>query len=261
MNQYSRSIHKPKVALPLLALVLSLVIPQHLFAQKRDTTKAAPRTHMNPFLQVGKDSAEIERLQETKEAQEKRDHPQKKDSIIKTQSATINAPTNYFIGEDKYLKVRKDDRKYDTFQVYDINHLDKKHAVVGLMTNTLKRGTRYEDKGAIERKVEISSGFVDKLDDNGKLIPGVKVAISSIKFNDKIFVIIGENDYRYLDGKRIVGTQAMVKELLQGKPITELTFYYELQKAGVLEPSMTYKQFSALKLEQKFDILNPYAKE
>ena len=172
-----------------------------------------------------------------------------------TQYATVNTPTAYIHGEDKYLKAKEDGKRYGEFEVYDINGKDKDAVMLGLLTNTLDRAKRFDDKGAIDKKIILASTMIDKIDASGKVFKGEKVRMSAIRFNDKIFVIIGENDYRYLDGKKIVGDTKLTEALTKGKPITEMTFFYELQHAGYVK-NMTAKQFRELTLAQKERLLN-----
>lgn len=177
-------------------------------------------------------------------------------TVVSKQAAIVNSPTDYIHGEDKYLKTKEAGKRYTEFNVYDINGKDKDQVVLGLLTNTLDRGTRYDEKGLIAKKVTISTDEIDQVDDKGNVISGQKVKISSIRFNDKIFVILGEDDYRYLDGKKLVGNEKLVDELSHGKPITELTFFYELQKAGIVDKNMTAKEFLKLDLNAKQRLLN-----
>ena len=174
------------------------------------------------------------------------------------QGVAINSPVAHnIIGEDKYLKTKEADKKYTEFEVYDIKGLNKDQVVLGMLTNTLDRATRYNQVGGNEQKAEITTAYINKLDDKGQVVKdGGKVPVSTFRFKDKVFVIIGDDDYRYMDGAKLVGDQKVVNELMKGKPITEVTFFYELQKAGIVSKFMTPTKFAELSISEKQRLVN-----
>ena len=183
-----------------------------------------------------------------------------KTSKTKAASAAVNTPTAYNIsGEDKYIKTPEAGKRYEEFQVFDINGMNKNDVAVGLLTNTLDRATRYDEKGDVANKVHVATGTVGELNEKGTaLAHGVdaKTPVAAISFHDKYFLIIGKDDYRYVDGKKLVGNQKVVDALVKGKPITEITFFYELQKAGIVGKNVTVTQFTKMSASQKQRMLN-----
>ena len=161
------------------------------------------------------------------------------------------------IEADKYLKTTEAGRKYTSFEVYDVKGMNKEDLMLGLMTNTVDRGTRYNDKGTIAEKTPVAAATITKVDVNETAVKNegtIKVAVA--RFGDKVFVIVGENDYRYMDGKVLEGKQKLVNELMKGKPVTETTFYFELKNAGIINNGMSLKQFTSLNRNQKQQLLN-----
>ena len=161
-------------------------------------------------------------------------------------------------GDDKYLKTKEAGKKYTEFQVMDVKGMDKNNVMRGLMTGSLDRDTRYNDKGAVATKASIAVINTNIIPQTAVNITKntAKVNVSVVSFKDKLFVIAGKNDYRYMDGKRIVGDQKLVDELMKGKPVTETTFFFELKKVGIVNSAMTLAQFSDMNLNQQQQLLN-----
>jgi len=159
-------------------------------------------------------------------------------------------------GEDKYIKEKKSGKKYVEFQAIDLDGINEDAVAFGLVTNTLDRVTRYEEKRGVNRKVNVE-GYVCQLDNNHVAPDGnSNSTISAFRFRDKYFLILGNDDYRYVDCKKLVGGQKVVDALMKGKPISEMTFFYELQEAGVISKSLTASDFTKLSSIQKQRLLN-----
>jgi hypothetical protein len=165
--------------------------------------------------------------------------------------------TTYIYGDDKYLKTKADDKRYNEFEIYETKGKDKEDVMVGLITGSLDRRLRYNELGAKEDKLEITQTGIEILNIPAEnLTTGLKEKIAGFRNTDKYFVIMGEGDYRYIDGKAIVGDKLMVEEMRKGKPITAITFFYELQKAGIADEEMTVKEFLSLSVNQQQEIVN-----
>ena len=166
--------------------------------------------------------------------------------------------STYTHGEDKWLK-NKDaqNTRYSEFKVYDINGKNKEDVVMGLITGDLNRDTRYNKLGENPTPITLAQTDVQVIEvSEADLTSGMKVSIAGFRTQGKYFVILGENDYRYIDGKAIVGDAPVVSELKKGKPITAITFFYELQKAGLADKEMTAKQFLSLSTNDQQAIVN-----
>ncbi|MDX2003256.1 MAG: hypothetical protein SFW35_12525 [Chitinophagales bacterium] len=176
--------------------------------------------------------------------------------MVSNQSmATMNV---LIYGSDKYIKEKEAGKRYKEFEVFDVANKDKEEVVIGLVTNTLERQTRYEEIGTTPEKIDLAKTDVAILQapsvDSAGMIQ--KVNVGGFRYKGKVFVLLAEGDYRYIDGKAIVGDKLVVEEMKKGKPITAITFFYELQKAGIADKNMTVKEFMELSYEDQLTIVS-----
>ena len=182
----------------------------------------------------------------------------KKHAAVKSNESNISttAPIN---GEDKYLKTTQAGKRYSEFQVFDINKMDNHQVAMGLLTNSLDRDTRYDEKGDVAAKTNVTAtAALTQISAAASVTAPatIQIPVSIATSMDKHFVILAGNDYRYMDGKKLVGNQTIVNGLAKGKPISETTFFYGLQKAGIVSAKMTITQFTNMNASEKQNIMN-----
>ncbi len=60
----------------------------------------------------------------------------------------------------------------------------------------------------------------------------------------------------YRDGIELKGDEELKEELSDGKPITELTFYYELIDAGIIQDSISARDFTQMSVDEQSKLLS-----
>lgn len=161
----------------------------------------------------------------------------KKPMIKKDEDLTINNFRNY-----DYVLEPEEGKSYKDYQVIKLDELDDQSLVIGLLTHTLDRETRYIEidryNGMLTQILEGDANYVF-------VYPG-----------DKQFFMTKDGEFKYLDGRELVGSKEVVAYLEKGKPITEATFYYELKSRGLIEnKAMNLRTFISLSLEEKIRLL------
>ncbi len=144
----------------------------------------------------------------------------------------------------KYTLEPQQSKDYREYQVIKLDGLSNSDLVIGMITNTLDRESRFieinsDRQAAIVR--EILSGNANY------------VFVHPV---EKSYFIASDGTFRYVDGRELVGDKKVLAYLEKGKPITATTFYYALKDRGLIGSELNLRNFISMSLEEKVKLLN-----
>lgn len=154
-----------------------------------------------------------------------------------------------------YQPYKEDGKLYDEITVINLNDRERSEVVVGTITDQLPKEKLYKE---IERETELANvAAVEPTAVDNSFNPlMVKVEEYKVETSTgKVFVITDAGQYRYFDGKKLGGSVEMVNELKKGKPITEMTFFYEAQADGLIDEFMTISEFTKLDIVDQVKLI------
>lgn len=154
-----------------------------------------------------------------------------------------------------YQPYKEDGKLYDEITVINLNNRERSEVVVGTITDQLPREKLYKE---IERETEVANVPAVEADGIDNSFNPVMVQVEEYKVETstgKIFIITDAGEYRYFDGKKLAGSQGMIEELKKGKPITEMTFFYEAQRDGLIDEFMTISEFTKMDIADQVSLI------
>ncbi len=158
------------------------------------------------------------------------------------------------------VKTKEAGKEYTEIQVINLNGMLMSNVVMGSVTNTLEKETRYieitpEDAASPMVMSVLPAIELSAIDNKNTFTYSTVKNFTIGTSKGKYFVIADDNTYRYYDSNKLGGNQKLVEELKKGKPITAQTFFYEAQENGLINPDMTLKEFMTLSVEEHRNLM------
>ncbi|CAN5267608.1 hypothetical protein BH09BAC1_BH09BAC1_11160 [soil metagenome] len=186
------------------------------------------------------------------------------DNYNKSKDAPATDKNMVIIGNKPFYpelaKEKQPGKEYTEIQVVNLNGRNLTDIVIGSVTNTLDKETRYievtkEDMESPLVMSAIPAMELSAVDNTQKFAYSTTQNYTVGTAKGKFFIITEDNTYRYYDSNKLGGRSKLVEELKKGKPITANTFFYEAQENGLIDPEMTLKQFLQLSVEEHRQLL------
>ncbi|GIV33434.1 MAG: hypothetical protein KatS3mg031_0969 [Chitinophagales bacterium] len=146
--------------------------------------------------------------------------------------------------EYTYTLTPRPDKKYKEYQVIPLDGLDNTAILIGMITHTLDRETRYIELEGVEATAAIREALEGKAD------------YIFVNPAEKQYFMLPDGSFRYIDGRELVGDKKLVAYLEKGKPITAATFYFALKERGLIRPDMSLRTFLSMSLDEKLKLLD-----
>ena len=145
----------------------------------------------------------------------------------------------YNIRNYKYTLEPDKGKDYKDYQVIKLDELNSHDLIVGLITHSLKRETRYVEIGRYPKNKMVK----EILENNADYV--------FVNPEEQQYYITPQGEYKYIDGKEVVGSKKVINYLEKGKPITVATFYFAMRNRGIIDGTISLRTFISLSLEQQ----------
>ena len=149
----------------------------------------------------------------------------------------------YNLHNYKYTLNPNQNGSYKEYQVIKLDGMSNSDLLLGLITNTLERESRYvkisgEKQNALVREI---------LNTNADYI--------FLNQYEKEYFMSSDGTFRFIDGRELVGSKKVKTYLEKGKPITASTFFFAMKNKGLIDASASLRTFISLTLDEKIDFL------